>query len=224
MAKGARVGDDGVVTIDIALTTSGCPLRAQIQKDVRARVGTLPGVTKVKIDVGRAHQGGEGRGHGQGPLQHLPGRTRHHGPCHHQGDHGRLGQGRGGQVVGHGQHRRRSRRQGLHRRRHGRRHLGLLGATHVRCRRPSDRRRPNPRRSPLTNAGGRRAPQGRLDGLPRRERVDLAELARPHPQPGGAALPRRRAVGRDGLPAHRHAAGHRRRPDGSGEDCCREPT
>ncbi len=49
MAKGAKVDDDGIVTIDIALTTSGCPLRAQIQKDVRARVGTLPGVVKVKI-------------------------------------------------------------------------------------------------------------------------------------------------------------------------------
>ena len=49
MAKGAEIGDDGIVTITIALTTSGCPLRAQIQKDVRARVGSLPGVEKVKI-------------------------------------------------------------------------------------------------------------------------------------------------------------------------------
>lgn len=50
MAKGATVGDDGLVRITVALTTSGCPLRAQIQKDIRARVGGLPGVTKVKID------------------------------------------------------------------------------------------------------------------------------------------------------------------------------
>ena len=49
LAKGAEIGDDGVVTITIALTTSGCPLRAQIQKDVRARVGSIPGVSKVKI-------------------------------------------------------------------------------------------------------------------------------------------------------------------------------
>ncbi len=49
MAKGVDIGDDGIVTIEIALTTSGCPLRAQIQKDIRARVGTLPGVEKVKI-------------------------------------------------------------------------------------------------------------------------------------------------------------------------------
>lgn len=50
MARGARIDPDGKVHVQIALTTSGCPLRAQIQKDVRARVGGLPGVTKVRID------------------------------------------------------------------------------------------------------------------------------------------------------------------------------
>lgn len=49
MAKGATVGADGLVDVTIALTTSGCPLRAQIQRDVRARIGGLPGVTKVHI-------------------------------------------------------------------------------------------------------------------------------------------------------------------------------
>ena len=49
MAKGVEIGDDGIVTVTIALTTSGCPLRAQIQKDIRARIGGLPGVAKVKI-------------------------------------------------------------------------------------------------------------------------------------------------------------------------------
>jgi len=49
MAKGATVGDDGLVDVTIALTTSGCPLRAQIQRDVRARIGGLPGVSKVHI-------------------------------------------------------------------------------------------------------------------------------------------------------------------------------
>lgn len=49
MAKGAVIDDDGVVTVTIALTTSGCPLRAQIQKDIRPRVGRLPAVTKVSI-------------------------------------------------------------------------------------------------------------------------------------------------------------------------------
>lgn len=50
MAKSVTVTDDGLVTITIALTTAGCPLRAQIQKDIRARVENLPGVTKVKLE------------------------------------------------------------------------------------------------------------------------------------------------------------------------------
>ncbi len=50
MAKGATVFPDGLVRVTIALTTSGCPLRAQIQRDTKARIESLPGVTKVKID------------------------------------------------------------------------------------------------------------------------------------------------------------------------------
>ena len=50
MAKGARVDPDGEVVVKIALTTAGCPLRAQIQRDVRARVGSLPGVEHVTLD------------------------------------------------------------------------------------------------------------------------------------------------------------------------------
>lgn len=50
MAKSAKVDDDGVARITIALTTSGCPLRAQIQKDVKARVLSMPGVDSIKIN------------------------------------------------------------------------------------------------------------------------------------------------------------------------------
>ena len=50
MAQDVRVDPGGVVTVRIALTTAGYPLRAQIQKDVRARIASLPGVAKVKID------------------------------------------------------------------------------------------------------------------------------------------------------------------------------
>jgi ATP-binding protein involved in chromosome partitioning len=50
MAKRADVADDGTVTVTIALTTAGCPLRAQIKKDIVARVESLPGVTSVKLD------------------------------------------------------------------------------------------------------------------------------------------------------------------------------
>ncbi len=49
MAKAVTVDSDGLVDVTIALTTSGCPLRAQIQRDVRARVGSLPGVSRVHL-------------------------------------------------------------------------------------------------------------------------------------------------------------------------------
>ena len=50
MAKRATITDDGKVTVTIALTTAGCPLRAQLQRDIRSRVGSLPGVTSVELD------------------------------------------------------------------------------------------------------------------------------------------------------------------------------
>ena len=49
MYRGAEIGADGAVTVQVALTTAGCPLRAQIQRDVDKRVGSLPGVTAVKV-------------------------------------------------------------------------------------------------------------------------------------------------------------------------------
>jgi len=49
---GAITLADGVVTIGVKLTIRGCPLRAQIQKDIRSRLEVHPWVTKVKIDWG----------------------------------------------------------------------------------------------------------------------------------------------------------------------------
>lgn len=49
MARDAVVNPNGLVEVTVALTTAGCPLRAQIQRDVRSRVGGMPGVEKVKI-------------------------------------------------------------------------------------------------------------------------------------------------------------------------------
>ena len=43
MVPDATISPDGDVGITVALTTAGCPLRAQIQKDVEARVGSPPG-------------------------------------------------------------------------------------------------------------------------------------------------------------------------------------
>ena len=49
MYRGAEVRPGGAVTVQVALTTAGCPLRAQIQRDVDKRVGSLPGVTSVTV-------------------------------------------------------------------------------------------------------------------------------------------------------------------------------
>lgn len=38
------------VTVKVALTTGRCPLRGQIQRDVRSRIGSLPGIDEVKLD------------------------------------------------------------------------------------------------------------------------------------------------------------------------------
>ena len=48
MVKAIDIAGDKV-TVTVALTTAGCPLRAQFMKDVRARVGGLAGVNKVNV-------------------------------------------------------------------------------------------------------------------------------------------------------------------------------
>ena len=56
MARSADVSASGTITLEIALTTSGCPLRGQIQKDIRSRLLSLPGITNVKINWGELTQ------------------------------------------------------------------------------------------------------------------------------------------------------------------------
>jgi ATP-binding protein involved in chromosome partitioning len=50
MVRDITVSEAGAVGITIALTTIGCPLQAQIKRDVTARVGSAPGVTSVALD------------------------------------------------------------------------------------------------------------------------------------------------------------------------------
>jgi ATP-binding protein involved in chromosome partitioning len=50
MAKRVEVAPDGRVTVTVGLTTAGCPLRAQLQRDVKARISALPGVTSVDLE------------------------------------------------------------------------------------------------------------------------------------------------------------------------------
>jgi len=44
--------DGAAVSVTLALTTAGCPLRAQLQNDVRDRVGAVPGVASVEVHFG----------------------------------------------------------------------------------------------------------------------------------------------------------------------------
>jgi ATP-binding protein involved in chromosome partitioning len=52
MVKRLERGADGAMHVTIALTTAGCPLRAQLMRDAKARVGSLPGIDVVKIHFG----------------------------------------------------------------------------------------------------------------------------------------------------------------------------
>ena len=52
MVRRIEVGDDGAVDVTIALTTAGCPLRAQLMTDVKLRAGALPGVSDVRVHFG----------------------------------------------------------------------------------------------------------------------------------------------------------------------------
>jgi len=52
MIKRFERTDDGAMHVTMALTTAGCPLRAQLMRDAKARVGSLPGIDTVKIHFG----------------------------------------------------------------------------------------------------------------------------------------------------------------------------
>jgi ATP-binding protein involved in chromosome partitioning len=52
MVPGVTVADDGTVDVGIKLTIGGCPLRADIKREVETRVGLHPGVTDVTITWG----------------------------------------------------------------------------------------------------------------------------------------------------------------------------
>jgi ATP-binding protein involved in chromosome partitioning len=55
MVRGFDWLEDGRIDVGISLTTAGCPLRSQLMKDVRARVGGVPGIggpERVKVSFG----------------------------------------------------------------------------------------------------------------------------------------------------------------------------
>jgi ATP-binding protein involved in chromosome partitioning len=56
MVGDVRVDPDGHVTVPVALTTAGCPLRHQIATDVESKVRGLRGVTAVDVEYGEMTQ------------------------------------------------------------------------------------------------------------------------------------------------------------------------
>ncbi len=52
MVPDVQVGDDGAVRVTVKLTIGGCPLRADIKREIEQRVGIHPGVTDVRIEWG----------------------------------------------------------------------------------------------------------------------------------------------------------------------------
>jgi ATP-binding protein involved in chromosome partitioning len=52
MVDDVRVADDGHVTVQVALTTAGCPLRGQIKSEVQSKLRGMPGVRVVDVEYG----------------------------------------------------------------------------------------------------------------------------------------------------------------------------
>lgn len=52
MVRRVDVDPSGVIDVTLALTTAGCPLRAQLMGDVRERVGAVEGVREVRVHFG----------------------------------------------------------------------------------------------------------------------------------------------------------------------------
>jgi ATP-binding protein involved in chromosome partitioning len=53
MVRSVKVSEEGDVRVVVALTIAGCPLRTQLERDVRARVGAIPGVRSVDLSMGQ---------------------------------------------------------------------------------------------------------------------------------------------------------------------------
>lgn len=58
MVPSVEVGPGGHLRVTVALTIAGCPLRAQIEREVRSHLGTLPGLSSVEVVVGQLDAAG----------------------------------------------------------------------------------------------------------------------------------------------------------------------
>ncbi len=50
MVDDIRIGESGDITIKLALTTAGCPLRGQLKRDVESKLHGFRGVTSVRVE------------------------------------------------------------------------------------------------------------------------------------------------------------------------------
>jgi ATP-binding protein involved in chromosome partitioning len=84
MYHAADIDSDGNVVVHLALTTAGCPLRAQLKSDTEARVGSIPGVRSVKVKMTEMTREEKGtlmaqarwKARENAPATDIPGRTR----------------------------------------------------------------------------------------------------------------------------------------------------
>ncbi len=221
MVPRADVAADGIVTVEVKLTIKGCPLRADIKREIEGRLTLHPGVTAVSIVWGemdadeRSAVMTKARWNARqnAPDTEVPASCRVLAIASGKGGVGKssvtvnlaAALAATGFTVG-----------VLDADIWGFSVPRLLGISD-RMEAQSARRRTEATDHP-ERAGRRRRPvEGRVDGLPRR-RGDRADVARPHAHQGGRAVPARRALGGARLPPDRHAARDRRRPDGARPD------
>jgi ATP-binding protein involved in chromosome partitioning len=57
MVRGIQVSPGGRVRLEVALTVASCPLRSQLEQDVRARVALVPGVSAIEVRTGEMTKG-----------------------------------------------------------------------------------------------------------------------------------------------------------------------
>ena len=205
MVDDIRVEPDGAVMVRVALTTAGCPLRAQIKRDVESKVRGLPGVTAVAVEYGEmtaeqktaAMQRARWNARENAAPTEVPSTTRVLAVASGKGGVGKSSvtvnlaaalAARGltvgvldADIWGFSV----PRMLGVE---------GRLGGTEGKI-------TPNLVEVPNRDGGRTRAAQGRVDGLPRRRRGHRVDVAGPDPHQGARAVPHRRPVGRHGLPA-----------------------
>ena len=52
MVSSVDIAEDGVVSVEVLLTVAGCPLKDTITADTRREVGSVEGVTDVRVSLG----------------------------------------------------------------------------------------------------------------------------------------------------------------------------